>query len=100
MSDHFCREGGVQDDQLYMTTGEQRDALVAAGFSDVRQVVTAGTLVMPCKLNRLAMTGAIMSRSSASPRISGWGGNDRLANDCRLTNAVRFVIICANDANA
>ena len=46
VSDHFCGEGGLSNDQLYMTTAEQRDALLSAGFPEVRTVVTAGSLVV------------------------------------------------------
>jgi predicted methyltransferase len=46
VSDHFFGEGGLPNDQLYMTVPEQRDALLNAGFSEVRKVVASGTLVM------------------------------------------------------
>lgn len=46
VSDHFFGEGGLPNDQLYMTVLEQREALLNAGFSDVREVASAGTLVM------------------------------------------------------
>ena len=46
VSDHFFGEGGLQNDRLYMTVGEQRHALLKAGFSQALRVVTAGSLVM------------------------------------------------------
>jgi predicted methyltransferase len=46
VSDHFFGEGGLPNDQLYMTVAEQRDALLNAGFSEVHEVAAAGTLVM------------------------------------------------------
>jgi SAM-dependent methyltransferase len=46
VSDHFFGDGGLPNDQLYMTVAEQRDVLLTAGFSDVQRVATAGTLVM------------------------------------------------------
>lgn len=46
VSDHFFGDGGLQNDQLYMTVAEHREALLSAGFSDVQQVGTAGSLVM------------------------------------------------------
>ena len=44
--DHFHGDGGMGNDQLYMTIDEQQDALAGAGFQTVRQVHRAGTLVM------------------------------------------------------
>ena len=46
VSDHYFGDGGLRNDQLYMTVAEQRGALLGAGFSQVRQVVAAGSLVM------------------------------------------------------
>ena len=46
VSDHFFGDGGLQNDQLYMTVAEQRDALLTAGFPEVQKVAAAGTLVM------------------------------------------------------
>jgi 16S rRNA G1207 methylase RsmC len=46
VSDHFIGAGGLDNDQLYMTVAEHREALRNAGFSEVQQVVTAGSLVM------------------------------------------------------
>ena len=46
VSDHFFGDGGLQNDQLYMTVAEQRAALLEAGFSKVEKVATFGTLVM------------------------------------------------------
>jgi len=44
--DHFCGEGGMVNDQLYMTVFEQLAALRDAGFEDVHQVLLNGGLVL------------------------------------------------------
>ena len=44
--DHFHGDGGMGNDQLYMSIAEQQSALSAAGFQSVRQIHRAGTLVM------------------------------------------------------
>jgi ubiquinone/menaquinone biosynthesis C-methylase UbiE len=44
--DHFAGEGGMKDDQLYMSVSEQAQALVDAGFSTVEQVILKGGLVL------------------------------------------------------
>lgn len=44
--DHFYGEGGMSNAQLYMTVEEQRDALLAAGFTQVEQVLLKGGLVL------------------------------------------------------
>lgn len=44
--DHFAGEGGMKNEVLYMSVAEQRQALLAAGFSSVRQVMTKGGLVL------------------------------------------------------
>jgi len=44
--DHFVGEGGMKDEQLYMTAEEQRQALAAAGFGSVQQVMLKGGLVL------------------------------------------------------
>jgi SAM-dependent methyltransferase len=44
--DHFVGEGGMSDDQLYMSVAEQRQALLAAGFERVEQVLLKGGLVL------------------------------------------------------
>jgi len=44
--DHFCGEGGMSNDTLYMTVEEQRAALLAAGFTQVEQVLLKGGLVL------------------------------------------------------
>jgi SAM-dependent methyltransferase len=44
--DHFLGEGGMSNDQLYMTVAEQRDALLAGGFNNVSQVLLKGDLVL------------------------------------------------------
>ena len=46
VSDHFFGDGGLPNDQLYMTAAEQWDALLSAGFSEVQNVAAAGCLVM------------------------------------------------------
>lgn len=49
--DHYFGAGGLQSDELYMTVDEQRNALFTAGFSEVRQVAAAGSLVMHRAIN-------------------------------------------------
>jgi SAM-dependent methyltransferase len=44
--DHFYGDGGMSNDQLYMSISEQRDALSNAGFKSVQQIHRIGTLVM------------------------------------------------------
>lgn len=44
--DHFFGEGGMSNDQLYMTVEEQRQALLISGFSQVEQVLLKGGLVL------------------------------------------------------
>lgn len=44
--DHFAGEGGMQNDQLYMTPEEQQQALVRAGFQSVQQIMRQGSLVL------------------------------------------------------
>ena len=44
--DHFYGEGGMSNGELYMTVEEQREALVAAGFTQVEQVLLKGGLVL------------------------------------------------------
>ena len=46
VADHFFGTGGMSDDQLYMTIAEHGEALRAAGFVDVRLLVSSGSLVM------------------------------------------------------
>jgi SAM-dependent methyltransferase len=44
--DHFFGEGGMSNEQLYMTAAEQRGALLDAGFSRVEQLLLKGDLVL------------------------------------------------------
>ena len=44
--DHFLGEGGLSNDQLYMTVDEQRDALLQAGFERVETVLVKGGLAL------------------------------------------------------
>ncbi len=44
--DHYVGEGGMTNDQLYMTIAEQREALMGAGFSKVEQLLLKGGLVL------------------------------------------------------
>jgi hypothetical protein len=46
VSDHFFGDGGLQNNLLYMTVVEQREALLTAGFSAAQMVAAAGSLVM------------------------------------------------------
>jgi hypothetical protein len=49
--DHFVGEGGMTNDQLYMTVEEQKDALFAAGFTQVSEVLLKGGLVLQLALD-------------------------------------------------
>ena len=44
--DHFCGEGGMANDQLFMSVAEQRHALLSAGFVTVEQVLLKSGLVL------------------------------------------------------
>lgn len=44
--DHFAGDGGMKDDQLFMSVQEQRAALVDAGFPEVEQLMHKGGLVL------------------------------------------------------
>jgi SAM-dependent methyltransferase len=44
--DHFVGEGGMSDERLYMSVDEQRDALLEAGFTLVRQSLIKGGLAL------------------------------------------------------
>src|ERR1043166_1620011 len=44
--DHFIREGGMSNDQLYMSVAEQREALMRGGFARVDQLLLMGGLVL------------------------------------------------------
>ncbi len=44
--DHFLGEGGLSNDQLYMTVDEQGDALRRAGFEGVEAVLVKGGLAL------------------------------------------------------
>lgn len=44
--DHYVGDGGMKNDQLYMTVTEQREALIGAGFSRVEQLLLKGGLVL------------------------------------------------------
>jgi SAM-dependent methyltransferase len=46
MCDHFCGEGGLSDDQLYMTVAEQHDALMRGGFASAGTVLVKGGLAL------------------------------------------------------
>ena len=46
VSDHYYGNGGLDNGNLYMTAEEQGKALVSSGFSEVKHVVTAGSLVL------------------------------------------------------
>jgi SAM-dependent methyltransferase len=46
VSDHFFGDGGLHDQELYMTATEQREALLAARFSEVEKVAEFGSLIM------------------------------------------------------
>ena len=44
--DHFFGEGGMSNDQLYMSVLEQRDALLTSGYGSVDQILLKGGLVL------------------------------------------------------
>jgi SAM-dependent methyltransferase len=44
--DHFSGEGGMKNDQLFMSVEEQCAALLAAGFSKVEKLMLKGSLVL------------------------------------------------------
>jgi SAM-dependent methyltransferase len=44
--DHFVGEGGMSNNQLYMSVVEQKEALLHAGFTNVRQLLLKGGLVL------------------------------------------------------
>jgi SAM-dependent methyltransferase len=44
--DHFAGDGGMKNDDLYMSVAEQEQALQAVGFASVKQVVVKGGLVL------------------------------------------------------
>lgn len=44
--DHFAGEEGMKNEQLYMTVAEQKQALLAAGFTSVEQLLVTGGLVL------------------------------------------------------
>jgi cyclopropane fatty-acyl-phospholipid synthase-like methyltransferase len=48
VADHYCGEGGMANDQLFMSIEEQASALRNAGYRNVELVSKAGSLVMHC----------------------------------------------------
>jgi SAM-dependent methyltransferase len=44
--DHFLGEGGLSNDQLYMTVAGQREALLRGGFGTVGEVMVKGGLAL------------------------------------------------------
>ena len=46
VSDHFAGDGGMENEQLFMSVAEQRQALLAAGFLRVEEVLVKGGLVL------------------------------------------------------
>ncbi len=44
--DHYCGEGGMANDQLYMTVAEQQAALLGAGFECVERLLHKGGMVL------------------------------------------------------
>jgi ubiquinone/menaquinone biosynthesis C-methylase UbiE len=53
--DHFNGEGGMSNEQLYMTVAEQKAALESAGYASVRLVLLKGGMV----LHRAAETARV-----------------------------------------
>lgn len=46
--DHFSDDGGMRNEQLYMSVGEQRMGLKEAGFGKVEPVFLKGGLMLYC----------------------------------------------------
>ena len=46
VSDHYYSHGGLDNDSLYMTIEEQANALNNAGYTQVRHIVTVGSLAL------------------------------------------------------
>jgi SAM-dependent methyltransferase len=46
VNDHYFGDGGLQNEQLYMTEAEQQAALLDAGFSKAERVAAFGSMVM------------------------------------------------------
>jgi SAM-dependent methyltransferase len=46
VADHYLGSDGMRDDQLYMTVDEQRAVLEAAGFEEVRSLLSKGGIVL------------------------------------------------------
>ena len=44
--DHFAGDGGMSNSDLYMTVDEQRQALLAGGFSHVSEILRKGGMVL------------------------------------------------------
>jgi hypothetical protein len=44
--DHFAGKGGMKNEALYMSVAEQKQALPAAGFTSVHQLMLKGDLVL------------------------------------------------------
>src|SRR5439155_26487746 len=44
--DHFAGDGGMENAQLYMSVQGQKDALLAAGFIQVEEILVKGGLVL------------------------------------------------------
>jgi SAM-dependent methyltransferase len=44
--DHFAGDGGMKNEQLYMSVAEQAAAMASAGFSEVEQVLLKGGMVL------------------------------------------------------
>lgn len=56
--DHFVGEGGMRNDQLYMTVAEQLEAMAGAGFGGVETLKCEGGMA----LHRAQMAPASMGR--------------------------------------
>ncbi|HEX5056978.1 MAG TPA: class I SAM-dependent methyltransferase [Gammaproteobacteria bacterium] len=46
--DHYCGPGGMQNDRLYMSVDEQRQALSTAGFTRIVELLRKGGMVLHC----------------------------------------------------
>lgn len=64
--DHFAGEGGMKNDQLYMSVEEQKGALFKAGFLHVEELMRKGGLVLHRAYNVKFDTDAQTCRATQS----------------------------------
>ena len=77
LCDHFAGEGGMTNDQLYMSVEEQQSALRRAGFTEVEVLLLKGGLYStvephtPCTSRRLVANSAAAAERWALGRETG-----------------------------